>query len=68
MRIQALTYSTNDKRHNRPNPSKIPIDGDICNNLASYRDAVKRYRKFRDDVLEMAWARLLQKEYKPVAR
>ena len=49
--IEALTYSTNDKRHNRPNPSRIPIDGDICNNLASYRDAVKRYRKFRDRVL-----------------
>jgi hypothetical protein len=48
--IEALTYSTNDKRHNRPNPSKIPFDGDIYSNLASYRDAVKRYRKFRDDV------------------
>jgi hypothetical protein len=48
--IEALTYSANDKRLNRPNPSKIPFDGDIRNNLAAYRDAVKRYRKFRDDV------------------
>jgi hypothetical protein len=48
--IQVLTYSTNDKRHNRPNPSKIPFDGDIYSNLASYRDAVKRYRKFRGEV------------------
>lgn len=48
--IEALTYSTNDKRHNRPYPSKIPFDGDTYSNLASYRDAVKRYRKFRDDV------------------
>jgi hypothetical protein len=35
--ISALTYSTNDKRHNRPNPSKIAFDGDIYSNLASYR-------------------------------
>jgi endonuclease len=33
--IEALTYSANDKRLNRPNPSKIPFDGDIRNNLAS---------------------------------
>ncbi len=50
--IQTLSYSKNDKRQNRPNPSKIPFDGDAYNNLASYRDAVKRYRKFRDDVSE----------------
>ena len=46
--IGTLRYSTDDKRHNRPNPSKIPFDGDIRNNLASYRNAVERYRKFRD--------------------
>ena len=45
--IDTLRYSTDDKRHNRPNPSKIPFDGDIRNNLASYRNAVERYRKFR---------------------
>jgi hypothetical protein len=46
--IDTLRYSTDDKRHNRPNPSKIPFDGDIYNNLASYRNAAERYRKFRD--------------------
>lgn len=46
--IQALRYSTDDKRHNRPNPSKIPFDGDIYSNLVSYRSAAARYRKFRD--------------------
>ncbi len=46
--INALAYSSEDKRRNRPNPSKIPFEGDIRSNLASYRDAVKRYRKFRD--------------------
>jgi len=46
--IDSLRYSTDDERHNRPNPSKIPFEGDIRKNLASYRDAVQRYRKFRD--------------------
>ena len=46
--IETLRYSTDDKRHNRPNPSKIPFDGDIRNNLASYRNAVERYKRFRD--------------------
>ena len=50
--IEALTYSTQDKRRNRPNPSKIPFEGDIRNNLASYRDAVKRYRKFCESTHE----------------
>lgn len=51
--IDSLKYSTDDKRHNRPNPSKIPFDGDIRNNLASYRNAVERYRKFRDAAGEL---------------
>lgn len=46
--IALLTYSTEDERHKRPNPSRIPFDGDIRSNLASYRDAIKRYRQFRD--------------------
>jgi hypothetical protein len=46
--IEALRYSTEDARRNRPNPSKIPFDGNIRNNLASYRNAVERYRRFRD--------------------
>jgi endonuclease len=55
--IETLSYSTDDGRQNRPNPSKIPFEGDIRNNLASYRNAVERYRKFRDaggDVLDVA--------------
>jgi Endonuclease NucS C-terminal domain len=46
--IDALRYTTDDKRHNPTNTSKIPFDGDACSNLASYRDAVSRYRRFRD--------------------
>jgi len=45
--IAALVYSTEDRRRSRPNPTKIPFQGDPYNNLASYRDAVKRYQKFR---------------------
>jgi endonuclease len=48
--IEGLRYSTDDERQSRPNPSKIPFDGNIRNNLASYRNAVERYRKFRDEV------------------
>ncbi len=47
--IEALSYSKEDERRSRPNPSKIPFEGDIRANLASYRDAVKRYRKYRDE-------------------
>jgi hypothetical protein len=46
--IGLLRYSRDDERRNRPNPSKIPFKGDIYNNLASYRNATERYRKFRD--------------------
>ena len=46
--INELRYSTDDERHGRPNPSKIPFTGNVRNNLASYRNAVERYRKFRE--------------------
>jgi hypothetical protein len=46
--IEVLRYSAEDARRNRPNPSKIPIDGNLRNNLASYCDAVRRYQEFRD--------------------
>jgi hypothetical protein len=47
--IAALVYTMDDRRSNRPNPTKIPFDGDPYNNLASYRDAVKRYLRFKLD-------------------
>jgi hypothetical protein len=46
--IETLRYSTDDGRRKRPNPSKIPFEGDIRSNLASYRNAVERYRRFRE--------------------
>ena len=46
--LNALTYSTDDERRSRPNPTSIPINGILRTNLASYKDAAKRYRAFRD--------------------
>ena len=45
--IGELQYSTADARSNKPNPSKIPFNGDTRKNLASYRHAVENYCKFR---------------------
>lgn len=44
--IDELTYSAEDERVGKPNPSKIPFNGNTRNNLASYKNAVVRYRKF----------------------
>lgn len=44
--ISVLSYSTDDQRHGRPNPSKIPIEGDIRNNLSSYGSAVRLYKRY----------------------
>ncbi len=48
--IEELTYSSEDTRNRRPNPSKLEISGDIRNNLASYKSAVTKYQRFRQDV------------------
>jgi hypothetical protein len=31
--VDALRYTTDDERHRRPDPSRIPIDGNLRNNL-----------------------------------
>lgn len=46
--IETLTYSTEDQRRGRPNPTKIPFVGNVRNNLASYKSAVLWYRRFRE--------------------
>lgn len=45
--INELKYSAEDERRNKPNPSKLPINGNIRNNLASYRNATELYCTFR---------------------
>lgn len=48
--IDELTYSSEDARLGRPNPSRIETSGDLRNNLASYKSAVMKYARFRQDV------------------
>lgn len=47
--ISTLEYSAGDERANKPNPSKIKFNGNIRNNLQSYKNAVVRYQKFLND-------------------
>ena len=44
--IEELTYSAEDERRGKPNPSKIPFQGNIRNNLTSYKSATMRYKSF----------------------
>lgn len=44
--VEGLNYSADDERRKKPNPSKIPFEGNIRNNLQSYKNAIVRYRKF----------------------
>ena len=44
--IKELSYSKADLNLNKPNHTKIPFNGNPYNNLASYRDAIRRYRRF----------------------
>ena len=46
--IAALTYSTDDARQNRPNPSRFAIRGDLRTNLATYKSALRLYKRFLD--------------------
>ncbi len=45
-----LTYGADDERCNAPNPSRLEISGNLRNNLASYKSAVQKYARFRQDV------------------
>ncbi|WP_075216870.1 endonuclease NucS domain-containing protein [Mongoliimonas terrestris] len=48
--VQDLTYSTQDEKFNRPNPSKMSFDGNIRKNLQSYKNAALLYRKYLLDI------------------
>ncbi len=47
--INDLQYSASDEKRDRPNPSRIKFDGNIRNNLQSYKNAVVRYQKFLNE-------------------
>ncbi len=44
--IQELSYSVGDERASAPNPSKIPITGNLRTGLQSYKSAAQRYANF----------------------
>ena len=46
--LDKLRYSAEDKRNQCDDLSGIPIDGDYRKGLASYRSAVRLYRKYLD--------------------
>lgn len=47
--INELKYSREDELQEKPNHTKIPFEGNIRDNLASYRNATERYCRFRDE-------------------
>lgn len=52
-----LAYSKADERNNEPNPSRLTIDGNIYNGLASCRAHVNSYRRFleaKDSLADVA--------------
>ena len=44
--FEELSYSADDARRNRPNPSRIQTDGELRTNLASYKAGVALYARF----------------------
>ncbi len=44
--LAALAYTAADREAGAPNPSRLPIQGDLYDSLASYRAAVTAYRRF----------------------
>lgn len=44
----SLTYTMDDKRAGRSNPSKLEINGQIYENLAHFRAALNFYQRFLD--------------------
>ena len=69
---EELKYSAADERSNKPNPSRIQIEGNILENLYSYRSAIAQYCKSRretrdEDVSDLADDRgqLVSLDYRP---
>ncbi len=44
--LNALLYTADDEKANKPNPSKIKFHGNVRNNLQSYKYAAARYVSF----------------------
>ncbi|MCK9506479.1 MAG: endonuclease NucS [Porticoccaceae bacterium] len=50
--IESLTYTSNDERLGKSNPSKILISGNIRNGLATYKSALNLYLEFLENTGE----------------
>ncbi|MFZ5617888.1 MAG: endonuclease NucS domain-containing protein [Pseudomonadota bacterium] len=65
--IETLTYAADDERQNSPNPSRLEINGPLRTNLASYKSAVQKYARFRQDV-ELEAARPTARQVETIDR
>lgn len=59
----ALSYTKADEKNGLPNPTKLPINGNIYEGLANLKTAVSCYRRFRDmdTATEIATEALIEK-------
>jgi len=48
--IEKLTYSVDDERNNRPPKHKIPIDGNVRTVTSTFKQAVRLYVEFKNDM------------------
>ncbi len=48
--LDLLTYSTEDARQGRPNPTRFAIAGDLRTNIAAYRASLRLYKRFLDAI------------------
>lgn len=56
--LSELAYTKTDQKNNEPNPSRLTIDGDIYNGLASARTHLNYYRRFLEDANSRTFAPL----------
>lgn len=47
--MQSLRYSADDKAHDRPNPSRVPLTSDLYRDLSNLRTTVNYYRRYRGE-------------------
>jgi len=47
-----FNYSTQDKKSEKPNPTKIQTGKNLYENLASFKSGIRCYKKFRDNEVE----------------
>lgn len=60
--LSELEYSAIDERNNEPNPSRLEINGNIRNSLASHKSRLNQYIRFKEDADFDATARTLPEE------